>query len=44
MPGLIAMDATVEMSDQAIEQHAQLELRVVPAIGEAPEILQAIGD
>jgi len=26
------------------EQHAQLELQVMPAIGDAPEILQAITD
>jgi sirohydrochlorin cobaltochelatase len=26
------------------EQHPQLELRVMPAIGDAPEILQAISD
>jgi sirohydrochlorin cobaltochelatase len=26
------------------EQHPQLELRVLPAIGDAPEILQAISD
>lgn len=26
------------------EQHPQLELRLTPAIGDAPEILQAIGD
>ena len=26
------------------EQHPQLELRVMPAIGDAPEILQAIAD
>ena len=26
------------------QQHAQLDLRVMPAIGDAPEILQAISD
>jgi len=26
------------------EQHPQLELQLMPAIGDAPEILQAIGD
>jgi sirohydrochlorin cobaltochelatase len=26
------------------EQHPQLELRLMPAIGDSPEILQAIGD
>ena len=26
------------------QQHPQIELRVMPAIGDAPEILQAIGD
>ena len=26
------------------EQHPQLELQVMPAIGDSPEILQAIGD
>ena len=30
--------------DKIRRQHPQLELRVMPAIGEVPEILQAIGD